>query len=432
MSKPKVAAPEAPDYASANREAIQTDIATLPLRRRIEAEARLGRGDFAGLGDAELSAQMFQQSLAQAPQAAQGLLDLQRAYGGDFAREARRQLEITDPEGFRLRQQFGDRLLNGRGSMEELVNQDLKIPTYEEIGNAPTLSDDPATMAARAQLQGQIYDDLSRVGMEDPAIRRAAEQAARARGAASGNILGDGAAIREALSVRLAQRDLDNERQQKAAGFMASGQSVGDRANALAQGNFSNTLQALGQRNQAKQNTFQAQQTGSALRQGARQQDLANIQSFLGLQPIVSQGGQLQGLQQGAAPFVNNGYAGANINANAGAQGAQFAQGIFGTQANIMNTQQQAASASSPLAILGQVSSIAGNFGSAYKNFCHVARMAYGDDNPQWVAFYLWKEAHAPAWFRKLYNRTSAIAAVLLRPFRPLVRRWMDTKLVKL
>lgn len=44
-------APKAPDYAKANREAIQADIDTLPQRRRIEAMARLGKGQFEGLGD---------------------------------------------------------------------------------------------------------------------------------------------------------------------------------------------------------------------------------------------------------------------------------------------------------------------------------------------------------------------------------------------
>lgn len=431
MCKPNMPAqPEAPDYAKANREAVMADIETLPLRRYIEAQARLGQGEFEGMGDAELAAQLFRQQLQQAPEAAAGLLQLQRDYGVDFAKEARRQLEATDPEGFRLRQQFGDRLLNGRNSIEEMLGG-LNLPDYEQVGNVPTLADDAATADARARVQGQIYDDLARVGTMDPALQRAAEQAARARGSASGNILGDGAALKEALSVQLAQRGLDQDRQNRAISLMQSGQSVGDKANQFGQANFANSLEAIAQRNNAKQQTFAGQQSNAAQRQGARQQDLANIQSFLGLQPIVSQGGQLAGLQQGAAPFVQGGYNGANINNNAGALGTQFAAQNFGTQANMFGTAADFASQNS---FVNNFSKVAGALGSLGQGVgamrtCHVARLVYGDTNPDWVRFFIWKETTGPVWFRRLYNRYSVKVAELLKPFpkvQKIIRRWMD------
>ena len=59
--------------------------------------------------------------------------------------------------------------------------------------------------------------------------------------------------------------------------------------------------------------------------------------------------------------------------------------------------------------------------------FCHVARLVYGDDNPQWVQFYRWKEAR-PA-FKAVYDRYAERVARWLadKPrLQGLVRRWMD------
>ena len=58
---------------------------------------------------------------------------------------------------------------------------------------------------------------------------------------------------------------------------------------------------------------------------------------------------------------------------------------------------------------------------------CHVARLVYGDDNPQWVQFYRWKEAR-PA-FKAVYDRYAERVARWLadKPrLQGLVRRWMD------
>jgi len=331
MGKSTPPPPAPPDYAAANRAGIETDIATLPQRRLIEAQARLGQGDFAGLGDAELAAQMFDQQMAQAPRATEQLLDLQRRFGGDFANEARRQLAITDPEGFALRQQFGGDLLRGDRSIEGMLGQLPDAPTYERVGDYKN-ADTGQAAAGRAALESQIFDELARAGTPDAALTRAAEQAARARGSASGNILGDGAALQESLGVQLANRSLDDSRRQNALSLLQSGQTTSDTQNRIGQGNFENVMAAIGQRNQAAQNQFGAAQANVQQRQGARQQDLANIQSFLGLTPIVAQGGQLQGLQQGAAPFVQNGYGGVNINQGAGTQGAEWAGQLYGAQ----------------------------------------------------------------------------------------------------
>jgi hypothetical protein len=58
---------------------------------------------------------------------------------------------------------------------------------------------------------------------------------------------------------------------------------------------------------------------------------------------------------------------------------------------------------------------------------CHVARLVYGDDNPQWIEFYHWKESR-PA-FKAVYDRYAERVAQWLadKPrLQTVIRRWMD------
>lgn len=398
MSKKQPAAPAPPDYAAANREAVMADLETLPMRRLIEAQARMGTGQFEGLGDADIAAREYAAQLAFAPQATQALLDLQRQYGSDFVDLSRAQAQQYDPTGFALREGFGGRLAGGANSVESLYQQTqggtapdyasyvrsnpdllrnwetntsrntgMSIeeygrqhyeqagrsegrglpttttagtnvpPAYEQVaGNGPALgtmgsgpvlgemgsyttqsggpnfasvgngpglarmsgagqlarmgaanpqemaanaamidggpalarmgggpgferlgaasyADTGMTAAGRSELERQVMDDLARAGTMDPAVQRAAEQAARARGSASGNLYGGGNAIQEALSVQLAQRDQDASRRAAALGLLNSGQSTSDTANRMAEANMAAQAQAIGQRNAASQ-----------------------------------------------------------------------------------------------------------------------------------------------------------------------------------
>jgi len=545
-------APAPPDYAAANQAGVQADINTLPERNQINAAAQLGGvvadgkvysaadyqkavaagqtfgsvSDFSGAGTADINHQSLMQQLQDAPAATQAYLDLQNQYGKQFAQSARDQLQVTDPVGFALRDQFGGQLANGSNSIESLVSgSGQKAPSYERMasngpaqrllgggtasygsngvqtnqgggnlaqilmglsgsrqaapasaaaapgtpqvanegtGNAimgdgttpqpsvegpgslpppldkngnpmveqqgvtsdqgvdmtggrpgwmdllqqggqngdissllqglglggsnngtdgvPTLQDDPQTAALRQSLQSQTQDqlDLTNGGNIDPALERAAQQAARARGASSGNLLGDGAGLQEALSVQLAQQQRADQNRANAQGLLSSGQSVAGANNAYAQQNFQNQAQtvaqnndasnqayqnamnAINQRNQSTQNEFGAQQGLLQQQIGARQQDTANTQSFLGLTPIVSQGGQLSSLQQGAAPFMTgNGYQATGTAANAGQNGAQWAGQLYGAQSQQYAGQQSAAAAQNS-GTMGAIGSIAG------------------------------------------------------------------------
>jgi hypothetical protein len=386
------APPPAPDYASATRAGIDADISTLPLRNAINAASQLGTSytdpntgksyDFTGLGQADINAADLQRQLQLAPETTQMLLDLQRQYGTQFADEARRQLEATDPTGFALREQFGKDLAGGNGALGGLYDG-ISAPEYETMqGNGPSLgrlgatpqfADVGAAKAGRADLERQVFDELSRAGGSgiDPMTRTLAEQSARARGASRGNILGDSAALDEALSVQLADQSRKDTVRNNALTLLGSGQTTSDKSNALGQQNFqnrvtgtgfdndaatqefNNAMAAIGQRNQANQNRFSGQMQLAGSRLGAKQQDLGNIQSFLGLQPVVSQGAQLSGLQNGAAPFMSGGgYGSTMTNNGAAAAGAGFAGNVFGTQAGIYGTQMS--NSGSPLgSILG-------------------------------------------------------------------------------
>lgn len=78
------------------------------------------------------------------------------------------------------------------------------------------------------------------------------------------------------------------------------------------------------------------------------QQDLANASAMVLGMPVTNQFGSLQGAQQGAVGFTPISYTPVGqLNQNAGANAANFAQQSFGTNANMWNTQAQAAAQSS-------------------------------------------------------------------------------------
>tara|TARA_R100000808_G_scaffold418_3_gene2276 strand:+ start:4980 stop:6050 length:1071 start_codon:yes stop_codon:yes gene_type:complete len=69
-----------------------------------------------------------------------------------------------------------------------------------------------------------------------------------------------------------------------------------------------------------------------------------------------------------------------------------------------------------------------------YTGICHVARTVFGQDNPEWVAFYFWKEEQAPKWFRKLYDRYAKPVAQWIKDkprIQSIIRKWMRSRINK-
>jgi hypothetical protein len=101
------------------------------------------------------------------------------------------------------------------------------------------------------------------------------------------------------------------------------------------------------------------------------QQRLSNASSYVFGAPLSAQYQSLQGAQQGAAPYQPVQYqAGTGLNQNAGAQGAQFASSIYGSQASMYNAQTNFAAQTytSPWEVaIGLAGAVSSGIGAAMK-----------------------------------------------------------------
>jgi len=83
---------------------------------------------------------------------------------------------------------------------------------------------------------------------------------------------------------------------------------------------------------------------------------------------------------------------------------------------------------------LGAAGSIFGGMATGSTGFfkCWVAREVFGNENPQWLAFYDWKELKAPKWFKKLYDLFGERFAKFISNKPKLKKRikiWMEDKI---
>lgn len=439
---------KAPDMAAANREAVYAQAETFPIIRELEAASRLGtkgeyaildeKGnprvdangkpvmrsyDFTDLSDVDLTKAIGKAMNEMADPQAKAQLEVAQKYGTQFAQQRRNELQVVDPERFGLYESFLKDLQSGKNQIPE---DTIQSPTYERVGMPGGPQDTGEAARIRSNLEQQISAGLAQAGTLDPAMIRGAEQAARARGTSTGNILGNLSAFREARAVNEAIANADVQRRQQALGLLQSGQTTSDVANRQAQEAFQNILAATGQRNTAMQQSFAGQMASQQQRQGAQQQNIANIQSALGLQPIVSQAAQLGGLQQGASPFGAPQYIQGMQQAGPG----QLLQ--TGSSFALQNAQNafEASQANSPLAIAKGVTSAIGALGAAAG--CYVARECIPD---QWEAFYFWKELVGPAWFKSFYDSNAEKFAKWIKnkpKAKKLVANWMLARIKSL
>jgi hypothetical protein len=421
---------KAPDMAAANREAVMAGIETFPLQRQIEAASRIGTTvdvpiykdgkdtgqtrtiDFSKTSDIALTKAIAAAMNEMADPQAAAQLDVAKKYGTKFAQQRRDELQTVDPKRFGLYESFLADLQSGKNQIPE---DTVESPTYERVGMPGGPQDTGEAARIRSDLERQIGAGLAQAGTLDPALIRAAEQAVRARGTASGNVLGNLSAFREARAVSEAIGNADVQRRQQALGLLQSGQTTSDVANRQAQEAFQNILAATGQRNTALQQSFAGQMASQQQRQASQQQNIANIQSALGLQPIVSQAAQLGGLQQGASPFGSPQYV-------QGMQQISPGQALqVGSSFALSNAQGafNASQANSPLAIAKGVTGAIGALG------CYVARECIPD---QWEAFFFWKELVGPAWFKSFYDSNAEKFAKWIKNkprAKKLVANWM-------
>ena len=435
--EPQMCAPDynPPDLAAANREAVEAQAREYPFMRAIEAAARGGKqitygpeGDkrtynFEGIGDIDLTRDTALALANLAPTLTQKQLDLARDFGTQFAQQRREELEALDPTKFGLYENY----LRDVGASVKTPEARIDSPTYEQVGMPRSSEDTGAARLIRSELERQVQQGLSQVGTLDPSMERRVQQAARARGTAIGNVLGNPSAIRESLALQDALGNANAQRWNSALGLLQSGQTTSDTANRNAQEAFQNILAATGQRNTAAQQSFASQLTSQQQGMANRQQNIANVQSALGLSPIVGQAANLGALQQGASPFATPQYI----------QGMQMSSPgdlmKMGTGFALTNAQNQYAAdreGSFMNQFQGYASGI-GNLAGGYGNImragmgCHVARECIPD---QWEAFFFWKELVGPAWFKSFYNNNSEKIANWIKDkpkVKKLVAKWM-------
>lgn len=437
---------KAPDMAAANREAVYAQAETFPIIRELEAASRLGQAgsyvmldkdgnpridpktgktiireyDFSGQGDVDLTRQIAQATNELADPQAAAQLAVAQKYGTQFAQQRLNELQTLDPKRYALYENFIQDLKTGKNQIPE---DTVESPTYERVGMPGGPQDTGEAARIRSNLERQISSGLAQAGTLDPALIRGAEQAARARGTSTGNLLGNLSAFREARAVNEAISNADVQRRQQALGLLQSGQTSSDVANRQSQEAFQNILAATGQRNTAMQQSFAGQMASQQQRQGTQQQNIANIQSALGLQPIVSQAAQLGNLQQGASPFAPPQYIQGMQQAGPG----QLLQ--TGSSFALQNAQNafQASQAGSPLSILKGVTGAIGALGAGVG--CYVARECIPD---QWEAFYFWKELVGPKWFKSFYDSNAEKFAKWLKDkpkVKKLVANWMIARI---
>lgn len=341
--------PAAPDYGAASREAIFSDIETLPVRRLIEQAARLGQlveytdprtgqtrtADFTGLGDAAAYnqlAQLYGQSNADLQRQQ---LALRQELGVLNAQQTAAEIQAADPLAYQTRQTLTGQVLGDLNAGAATI-----ASTPEVAAAAARLGAlDPSTAALNIGLQ-QAIEDYQRGGALDPATARAVTDNIRAGQVARGNYLGDAAAVKEAATMGQMAEQRRAQALQTLLGVQsqAFGQNQAQNQAALA------GAQALSQEDRAARNeSF-----------GREQQNLANASAMVLGQPITNQFGALQGAQNGAVgftPVTGSGLQG--LNSGASASGANWAQQNYNNALSGWNTTANIAAQGSPWMALG-------------------------------------------------------------------------------
>jgi hypothetical protein len=187
MSSPKT--PPPPDYAAANREGIEADIETLPVRKLIEAAARMGTRatytdpdgnektvDFTGFGDIDQTRQQLEFLAESADTLAEAQISTQEKFGERFIAQRMKELEQSDPLGTKVRKMLGEEAIKdleaGYGLGDELRSQ-----VEQSVRGA---------QAARGNILGSAAGQAEAFALGDAAIRLRQQRLANAASFLSG------------------------------------------------------------------------------------------------------------------------------------------------------------------------------------------------------------------------------------------------------
>jgi hypothetical protein len=393
----KVEKSPAPDYAGANREAVYADFETLPMRNKIDAAARLGQkvdyidprtgewttADFSGMGDSIYAQQAADLAVDTNERLQRGQLDLRQELiedpvtgkmmtrGEQTALQTAREVEATDPNAYKARNDLTSRVMGDLNAPTEQVGSDQSLSRYADLadsvrspgydsrfGEIYDLAKDPVRDATTEALGQQLEGAMAEYSLGNKLSDRErsdVEQQARASMAARGNMLGDAAAYREASEVGAAGDARKAQRLQALLGIQ--NQAFGQNSQLRDQqtqrfGQLAGLVSSdVAQGQQGYQNTMNSLQTASGLRQGQtaedratraenfgkEQQKLSNASSFILGQPITNQFGALTAAQNGAVGQGQVNYQGVNRVADPGAA----AGNIYGQQSQLYQQSRQ-------------------------------------------------------------------------------------------
>lgn len=210
--------------------------------------------------------------------AAQALLDIQNNYGSQFITQRLADLKASDPTGYAARQQLFDKILaDSKSNPDRPLSNDLQTSVNQMLQNSGKLDEK---------------------GLQE------VQQGVRGNQVAKGIYLGNAPASEEASAVVNASDSLKSQQQQGALSYLQSGVSPQD---------------------------VQYRQI---------QQSLSNLGAFVNNQTPEAQFQELSGAGNGAAPFNPVNYSNpASINPNAAATGLNFANTLYGQNANFASSQ---------------------------------------------------------------------------------------------
>lgn len=268
-----------PDPAAGYVAGINTDLETLPARRLIESMARLGESGYVDIpGKGGKTTRQFYDftglgesdvNRQVADQLTGELLQIQRELGPQFVEQRLRELELSDPAGAAMRRQLWSAIQESSSTMTD--------------------------RSSNEELQRMILERIDRAGQLDPSVERELSQQVMGGQVARGNYLGNAAANQEAEYLGAASEAQKAQAQSEAMAFLTGGLAPQDAANR------------------------------------ETQQDMANLGAFLSGETPTAQFGQLSGAQAGIVPF-NTGAPLPGVNANAGWQGVDYANQLYGVQ----------------------------------------------------------------------------------------------------
>lgn len=269
-------APSSPNYAAATKEGVVTDASLLPYKKIVDAAAKMGKkvtvkdpvtGEMTELDFSGLGD--ADTAAEYADKMAQAALKLQQTYGAQFIEEANKQLALANPQETAAKTKLFDEIMADQNRVED------------------------RTLAKT--LQQQMIDELNAGGSTDAETNREIEQFLTAQQSARGGGYGTADEYERAMGVGQAAEARKAQKKQQAMAWLTSGATPEDA-------------------------DFRT-----------RQQNKANLGSFISGTKPSAEFASLSGAQNGAAPFIS-GAPGPTLNPNAGQQGAQYAQNTYNTQ----------------------------------------------------------------------------------------------------